>query len=499
MSSSNALASGSHVQEYRIDAVLGQGAFAITYRGWDEHLKAMVAIKEFFPGQIMARDADGGVSLKQAGDAELFEWGLSRFVAEAQVLAQFRHPNIVRVVRYFVARRTAYIVMDYEQGESLAERLGRDATPMPEPLLRGLFVALLSGLREVHAKRYLHRDVKPGNIYLREDGSPVLLDFGAARMEFDSSRGGQQVNVLTPRYAPVEQYASDGRQGPWSDLYALGATLYRCVTGEAPVDAWKRAQIAAAGGADPFLPAVERAAGRYSSELLDAIDWSLALRAEQRPQTADAVLARLGGVSTTRVGDGASFAYVPRRAQRIHKLVFAGPVGAGKSTAIATLSHTPVVATEQRATDMTADRKAQTTVAMDFGVMNLADDERIHLYGLPGQERFDFMWQILEKGALGLVLLIDNSRRAPLRDLAFYLESFKDLVARTQVAVGVTFSEAPSATTLDDYHLYFQQRRAELGLNPPVFAVDARERADLALLVEALLYSIDPGIENYDV
>ena len=110
MNSGNALASGSHVQEYRIDAVLGQGAFAITYRGWDEHLKAMVAIKEFFPGQIMARDADGGVSLKQAGDAELFEWGLSRFVAEAQVLAQFRHPNIVRVVRYFVARRTAAIV-----------------------------------------------------------------------------------------------------------------------------------------------------------------------------------------------------------------------------------------------------------------------------------------------------------------------------------------------------------------------------------------------------
>ena len=499
MKAATALALGTQVQEYRIDAVLGQGAFAITYRGWDTHLQTMVAIKEYFPAQIMVRDEDGGVSLETVEDAELFEWGLARFVAEAQVLAQFKHPSIVRVVRYFAARRTAYIVMDYERGESLSERLSRDATPMAEALLRPLFLALLYGLREVHAKHYLHQDIKPGNIYLREDGSPVLLDFGAARMEFGSSSGEKQISVLTPRYAPVEQYSPDGRQGPWSDLYGLGATLYRCLTGDAPVDASRRARSCEKGLPDPYRPISALLAGRYSSELLETIDWSLGLRPEQRPQSASELILRLGGAPPSRMGTSESFHYRPKRDQRVHKLVIAGPVGAGKSTAIATLSHTPVISTEQRASDMTGKRKAATTVAMDFGVMNLSDSERIHLYGMPGQQRFDFMWQILEKGALGLIILIYNSRRAPLNDLAFYLNAFKDLVARTQLAVGLTFCDRVCNTSLDDYQNYFQMRRAELGLNPPIFEVDARERADVGMLVEALIYSVDPGVENYDV
>ena len=493
-----ALPLGTRLQEYRLDAVLGQGAFAITYQGWDEHLQSPVAIKEFFPGELMERDETGAARLKPDADAELYEWGLSRFVAEAQVLAQFKHPNIVRVSRYFPGNRTAYIVMDYERGESLSQRLTREAAPLAEDVVRGLFLPLLSGLKVVHEKRYLHRDVKPANVYLREDGSPVLLDFGAARLEFGTS-GGDSMNVLTPRYAPIEQYTADGEQGPWSDLYGLGATMYRCVTGEAPIDAQRRERALEHRQPDPLPPAARVCAGRYGKELLEAIDWSLQLRPVDRPRAATEVTARLTGASITRTGTPESFSYVPRRAQRVHKIVFAGPVGAGKTTAITTLSHTPILSTDQRASDMTLDRKQATTVAMDFGVMNVSETERIHLYGMPGQERFDFMWEILKKGALGLVLLIDNSRRAPLDDLAFYLSSFKDLVARTQVAVGVNFLERSPSPTLADYHRFFQERRGELGLNPPIFAVDPRQPADVGLLVEALLYSIDPGVENYDV
>lgn len=489
---------GSKLHEYRLDAVLGQGAFAITYRGWDEHLQSPVAIKEFFPADLMDRDETGAARLKPDADAELYEWGLSRFVAEAQVLAQFKHPNIVRVSRYFPGNRTAYIVMDYEQGESLSDRLSREKAPLSEAVVRDLYLPLLAGLKVVHEKRYLHRDIKPANVYLRQDGSPVLIDFGAARLEFGST-GGDSLNVLTPRYAPVEQYTPDGEQGPWSDLYALAATMYRCITGEPPVDALRRSRHLEQGQDDPFVPAAVAAAGRYSRELLDAIDGSLRLQPAERPRTAAEVIARLTGASLPSSTQRESFEYVPRRAQRIHKIVFAGPVGAGKTTAIATLSHTPILTTDQRASDMTLDRKPATTVAMDFGVMNVSETERIHLYGMPGQERFDFMWEILRKGALGLVLLIDNSRRAPLDDLAFYLAAFKDLVARTQVAVGVNFMERSPSPALDEYHRFFQERRSELGLNPPIFAVDPRQPADVRLLVEALLHTIDPGVENYDV
>ncbi|MBL8532652.1 MAG: protein kinase [Betaproteobacteria bacterium] len=498
MSLSHSLPVDAHLHEYRIESVLGQGAFAITYRAWDENLQSSVAIKEYFPGELMCREPSGVANLAKGGDAELYEWGLSRFISEAQVLAQFKHPSIVRVSRYFPANRTAYIVMDYEKGESLLDRLSREGGPLPETELRSLLLPLLSGLKLVHEKHYLHRDIKPANIYLREDGSPVLLDFGAARMEFGTS-GGDGLNVLTPRYAPIEQYSPDGVQGPWSDIYSLGATLFRCMTGQAPVDAQRRDAEVGEGKPDPFTPSARLLSGRYGRDVLEAVDWMLQLRPADRPQSAAELIARLTGAVSPAVSSAESFSYVPRRAQRVHKIVFAGPVGAGKTTAIATLSHTPILRTDERASDMTRERKNATTVAMDFGVMNLSDTERVHLYGMPGQERFDFMWKILEKGALGLVLLIDNSRRAPLDDLAFYLSAFKDLLSRTQLAVGVNFTERSPKPTLDDYHSYFRERRADLGLNPPIFEVDPRNPREVGLLVEALLYTIDPGVQNYDV
>lgn len=173
-----------------------------------------------------------------------------------------------------------------------------------------------------------------------------------------------------------------------------------------------------------------------------------------------------------------------------YKIIFTGPVGAGKTTAINAISDTPPVKTDAAASDMTKNRKASTTVAMDYGVMNLAGGEKIHLYGTPGQERFDFMWDILVNGGIGLILLLDNTRADPFQDMKFFLDAFSKFISDTGLAIGVTQMDLSNRPTIDDYH----SRLQEFGIKPPVFAVDAREKNDVSLLVQALLYSLDPGL-----
>ncbi|PKM13165.1 MAG: GTP-binding protein [Gammaproteobacteria bacterium HGW-Gammaproteobacteria-3] len=174
-----------------------------------------------------------------------------------------------------------------------------------------------------------------------------------------------------------------------------------------------------------------------------------------------------------------------------YKIIFTGPVGAGKTTAIHTISDSAPIKTDAAASDMTKTRKSATTVAMDYGVMNLTDGEKLHLYGTPGQERFDFMWDILTSGGIGLILLLDNTRADPFLDMKFFLDAFADFIAETHVAIGVTQMDVSNRPMIGDY----QQRLKELGINPPVFAVDARVKNDVSLLIQALLYSLDPGLE----
>ena len=173
------------------------------------------------------------------------------------------------------------------------------------------------------------------------------------------------------------------------------------------------------------------------------------------------------------------------------KIIFAGPVGSGKTTAIATLSDEPPVCTNQSATDMTKTRKSQTTVAMDYGTMSLDAKEKIHLYGTPGQERFNFMWDILTTNGLGLILLLDNTRRDPLNDMSFFVESFKDYINETSIAIGITQTDITPLLTMDRY----QQKLKQLGFKSAIFEVDARCFNDMSQLVQALLFSIDPGLE----
>lgn len=174
-----------------------------------------------------------------------------------------------------------------------------------------------------------------------------------------------------------------------------------------------------------------------------------------------------------------------------HKIIFSGPVGAGKTTAIATISDIPPVKTEKVATDETRQVKPNTTVAMDYGVIYLGE-ERVHLYGTPGQERFDFMWDILSQGAIGLVLLISNARPDPFADLRLFLDSFKPFASEMRMVIGLTQFDRHSAPSIEDY----QQELLKIGLKVPVFEVDARSRPDVSLLIQALLLCVDPGLET---
>lgn len=176
---------------------------------------------------------------------------------------------------------------------------------------------------------------------------------------------------------------------------------------------------------------------------------------------------------------------------RENKIIFTGPVGVGKTTAITAISDEPPVKTDAQASDMTLVRKGYTTVAMDYGVIRLDEDTKVHLYGTPGQERFNFMWEILSQGSMGLVLLLDNTRSNPLKDLNFFLDAFKDLLKTAPLVVGVTKMDVRSLPSIDVYQKYLAQQN----FNVPVFEIDARKEEDVKQLVGAMLFSIDPGLE----
>lgn len=172
------------------------------------------------------------------------------------------------------------------------------------------------------------------------------------------------------------------------------------------------------------------------------------------------------------------------------KIIFTGPVGAGKTTAIQSMSDIPIVSTNEGASDMTKDKKSHTTVAMDYGQIKIGTKEKIHLYGTPGQERFSFMWDILTKGALGLILLIDNSKENPMQDLKFYTNSFKNFISQGELVIGITRIDDKKNPTIREYRQWLQEQ----SISAPVFSIDARERQDVSSLIQALLYSLDPGV-----
>lgn len=274
---SQALPPGTALKEYLLQSVLGMGSFGITYLATDNYLQLKVAIKEYFPASVAVRyPFSGNVALKSEQSKEEFSWGKDRFMREAQTLAQFSHKNIVRVFRYFEANGTCYMVMAYEEGESLDSALAADPARWNQQAVLGLMMPLLEGIESVHAAGFLHRDIKPANIFLRKDGSPVLIDFGAARAP--ASADALTV-VLSHGYGPPEQYSRRGNQGPWTDIYALAGVLYRMVTGEAPPMSLHRVKD------DAMLSAVLAGKDRFGAPFLEAIDLALQVDEKARPQS----------------------------------------------------------------------------------------------------------------------------------------------------------------------------------------------------------------------
>ena len=284
----NALPSGYQLQEYTLKSVLGHGGFGITYLAADNNLGKDVAIKEYLPTEFAVRRDDSRVQPRSTADNNDYEWGLDRFMKEAQTLGLFRHPNIVPVYRAFKENGTAYMVMEYQHGQSLAELFRKHRSDFTEEDLLGLTIPLLDGLAVVHKAGYLHRDLKPGNIFIREDGSPVLLDFGAARNAV-GRKSKNLTSIVTPGYAPLEQYFADGNQGPWTDIYATASILYQAVAGRIPPEAPARVKR------DPITPAIEAGRGRFSEAFLSGIDNGLKVEEEQRPQTVEQWRAMLLG------------------------------------------------------------------------------------------------------------------------------------------------------------------------------------------------------------
>jgi TPR repeat protein len=294
----NALKTGQKLHWYEIRDILGQGGFGITYLAQDLNLGHEVAIKEYLPVDLSIRTKSGTVSPVSEEHHERYYWGLGRFLDEARTLGQFKHPNIVQVRNVFEANNTAYMVMEYELGETFQDILNRRKT-INEQDLKTIIFPIVDGMKVVHAAGFIHRDIKPANIFLRVDGDPVLLDFGSARTSLE--QGGQSLTSIFSRgYAPIEQYnTSEETQGAWTDIYSLGATMYRAISGVPPTDAVDRSAAIAQIESDTFVSITEIATGDYSEDFLSAIDYALQFRQQDRPQTMSEWIATFDRRDTT--------------------------------------------------------------------------------------------------------------------------------------------------------------------------------------------------------
>lgn len=272
-----ALPAGSQLEEFVIERVLGAGGFGMTYLARDVSLDAWRAVKEYLPRGCGIRQRDGNVGPRSEADAEDYQWGRTQFMEEARRLALFDHPHIVRVYRVFEARGTAYLVMEYVNGRSLKAEIETGGV-LSDDVVRTILLATTESLAAVHNAGLLHRDIKPDNVMLRPDGTPVLIDFGAARQMMRKSLSLRA--VVSDGYAPIEQYSEHPeQQGPWTDIYALGAVAYVALTGQVPAKAPDRLR------ADPLSPVRDAANRRLDAGLAAAVDAALAVDEADRPQS----------------------------------------------------------------------------------------------------------------------------------------------------------------------------------------------------------------------
>ena len=278
MHNSNVLPIGTLIGDYSIVGLLGHGGFGMTYEARDQHLHSPVALKEYFPGELARRGPDYSVETRPDGAVGGYSWGLEKFEQEAKALAQLVHPNIVGINHLFRANGTAYIVLDLIHGSSLSQWLKTISRSITQQEADAILFPLIEALETVHRKGLMHRDVAPKNIMLSPEFTPILIDFGTVR-QLVAQRSQTLYAVLTPGYAPVEQYVATGvQQGPWTDIYALAATIYEAIAGRKPPEAIDRSLD------DKCVPLADIGSGRFRPEFLAAIDWGLRPLPKDRPQ-----------------------------------------------------------------------------------------------------------------------------------------------------------------------------------------------------------------------
>jgi serine/threonine protein kinase len=285
---------GTRLQEFEVTGVVGEGGFGIVYEAMDTLLKRRVAIKEYMPSQLASRVSRRTVKIRSQEFAETFSAGLKSFINEARMLAQFKHPALVEVFRFWEENGTAYMAMPLYDGLTLKHFLSGHPEMSNERWLRGFLAPVLDALEHMHGMHVYHRDIAPDNLLILKNGAPLLLDLGAARRVIGDMTQALTV-ILKPGYAPIEQYADDPaiRQGPWTDIYALAAVVYFAITRKAPPPAVSRMIK------DPFKPLAELAPAGFSADFIAAVDRGLLVRPELRPQTIDEFRTLLGVQSFT--------------------------------------------------------------------------------------------------------------------------------------------------------------------------------------------------------
>ncbi|MES2353930.1 MAG: serine/threonine-protein kinase [Pseudomonadota bacterium] len=271
------LPAGYQLLDYRIEKVLSSGGFSIVYLATDPQ-GVSVAIKEYLPSGIALRKEGLAIKIDAPEHQATFRHGLKCFFEEGKALAKIRHPNIVPVENFFRANETVYLVMQYVRGRTLQFHIHSNRSEFTELFMRRLFSNLLNGLREVHTHKLLHLDIKPANIYVKMDGTPVLLDFGATRMGLEEEKSRLKP-MYTAGFAAPEQYRLDGKLGPWTDIYSVGATMYSCLASTPPLGADERLKK------DRVVPATTKWRDFFSPEFLDIIDWCMRINPDHRPQS----------------------------------------------------------------------------------------------------------------------------------------------------------------------------------------------------------------------
>jgi serine/threonine protein kinase len=277
---------GTELDEYTISKTLGGGGFSVVYLATRRDDGGLAVIKEYMPAKLAKRSDDGEVSPISDATARRFQSGRTLFFQEASILATIKHPNIVNVRNFFCANGTVYMVMSYEDGTNLQSYIKKYRGNLSERFLLTVFPPLLDGLQRIHKQGYLHLDIKPSNVHLRPGGKPLLLDFGAVHHRSDS-RQRQPGQVVTTGFSPIEQYAKNGYVGPWTDIYAIGATMRACIAGHPPPDAQDRHM------ADEMRPAAQAFRKQYTPELLEILDWAMEVDPLLRPQNVDELLQAL--------------------------------------------------------------------------------------------------------------------------------------------------------------------------------------------------------------